>query len=82
MSILVDYDSGVKSSITSLGIRLMIPQRTLEPESMPEQRSSGNEGTELLRRLSITSKDATERTRTISEVHLTEESRERSSQAD
>jgi hypothetical protein len=47
----------------------MISQSTLEPESIPEPRSSGNKGTKLSRRLSTIERDIIEHIRTIREVY-------------
>jgi hypothetical protein len=47
----------------------MTPQSTPEPESMPELRSSGIEGTGLPNSPSIMEDDIIERTGTVREVH-------------
>jgi hypothetical protein len=69
MSILISYDSGIKSSKALLGIGLMTSQSTPEPESMPEPRSSRNKDTKLLRRLSTIERDIIKYTRTVREIY-------------
>jgi hypothetical protein len=59
----------VDSSEALLGIGLITLQSTPEPESIPELRSSGIEGTGLLNRPSIIEDDIIECTGTVREVH-------------
>jgi hypothetical protein len=65
----VSYNSGVDSSEALLGIGLMTPQSTPEPESMLELRSSGTKGTRLPNSPSIIEDNVIECTGTVREVH-------------
>ena len=76
----MSHDSGVDSSEALLETGLMTPQSTPEPESMPELRSSGIEGTRLPIGPSTMEDDAIERTGTVREVHQTDKSGEGSPQ--